>query len=202
MPRKKVRGIRRRLRELERFTAEHRPLNHRRLDVAGFDHVAPLLNPRFRENRAPPAGVQRAMIASLLQIHDAWLPQLHARGEPFHLSLWIFQPVWESQVVAAVGEMAREYAGRQWAIDAHVRQTPPQQLGNVGALARFRWIAHEYLESALRSELHAAGRAELVGRARAVEPAPDGDLLVTHRAYTKWIGILKRNGNEPASTDR
>ena len=188
-PRKRVRGVRRRLRELERDTRNALRLNVERLrSGAGCERFVPLLNPWFRDGRSPPAAVRSAVVESLLRVHDAWHPQLRELGQPFYLAIWLHEPIWESQVVAAVGQTIALYETRDHPA-AGVPQDPRTAYAQP-ALARFRWTAHEVLETARLSELRELRSQHLLARARARQPLPDGDELITYRAYTGWTGRL------------
>ena len=83
---------------------------------------------------------KRRVVAALVGVHDAWAEQLRSFPEPHYLGLWLFEPMLvESQVVAAVGPRAAEYAARH---TAPLSAPPSAYDGQPLPLARFEWTHH------------------------------------------------------------
>lgn len=167
---RKLRGWRRRLRALDRWADDHAALDVDALHASGY-HSAEIWFEHWP--RPWPPSIRRRMVHHLARIHDAWLPPLQQLGEPFYLGIWLFEPdLAESQVVAAVGERAAEYA----ALHADAPgSAPPALYDGPADLRRFAWTRRTWAEPA---DAQAGGSARYdVWRARLRErrPAQSGD---------------------------
>lgn len=153
-PHAKQRGWRRRIRALDRWAAAEAarvpdPAGHGGYDSAEvwFDWPQPV-----------PTLAARAVVRSLVRIHDAWSAWLPPSGDAY-LGLWIFHPgLMESQVVAAVGDRARDYAARH----AEANRSAPPALYHLHPhdLQRFEWTRHRRDEYGVPVESWLARLAE------------------------------------------
>ncbi|HST62404.1 MAG TPA: hypothetical protein VLK84_27115 [Longimicrobium sp.] len=109
--RKKVRGWKRRIRQLERFRLAHRALDVEALRAAERAYVKIWLDPWSRlVPRNPPYWYRRRILAALIDIHASWRQALEAAGVPYSLELWLFHPDFhKTQVVAATGSLLKFY---------------------------------------------------------------------------------------------
>jgi hypothetical protein len=171
------------VRELDRWAGEHAALDFQ--DLQSGYHSAEIWFERWP--RPLPVGIRRRMVQHLVDIHDAWLPQLLEAGEPFYLGIWLFLPeLTESQVVAAIEGRADEYAERH--DEAH--RAPPPQLyqGHPRDLTRFEWTRRRYVDRELLSSFAPGDRPSLLRRADAVERA-GGDRLLSFKREA-WFARL------------
>lgn len=130
----------RRLRELDRWADKHATIDLKDLD-SGY-HSAEIW---FRWPQPWPVEVRRQVVQRLIEVHDRWAVQLQALKEPSYLGVWLFEPaLTESQLVAAVGDRAIDYAARH---DPALRVAPPglYQCQPVD-LSRFEWTRHAWQE--------------------------------------------------------
>jgi hypothetical protein len=180
---KKIRGWKRRMRELDRWAAEHAQLDLSRLLSVG-DTSAEIW---FERWPTPfPLRVRRRMVQHLAEIHDSWLAQLRAWGEPFYLGLWIFEPDFKrTQVCAAVGRMAADLRERHLGSAA-----PPPSLYHAHPcdLRRFAWTYDLRVDRELLSTYDQSEWPWLIEHANRVErTAEDALLYFEHEA---WLGLL------------
>jgi len=118
MRKEKIRGHKRRWKDIENW----------RLDNLGLNLTDYLLNERdyyYAKIRVHPwSGIslgnseipqptrktKQKMLSGLLDIYDDWKKQLDQLGQPYYLKIWIFEPRFkQSQVVCAVGERMDYY---------------------------------------------------------------------------------------------
>jgi len=108
---KKVRGWKRRVRQLERLRQAHLRLDMDALRAAEREYVKIWLDPWSRlVPRNPPYWYRRRILAAFMDILHSWRDALEATGEPYYLELWLFHPDFHgTQVVAAVGDVIGFY---------------------------------------------------------------------------------------------
>ena len=175
------------MRELDRWTAARAALTPSHLD-SGY-HSAEIWFERWPWPF--PLGVRRRMVQRLVELHDSWLPQLQAMGEPFYLGLWIFEPDFrESQLCAAVEHRAEDYAQRHLVGE---RVPPPVQYQlRPCDLGRFEWTRQTYTDRAVLApdddDLPVQRRA-----ASRAERTPEGVVLTWQReAWFGWCPESRR----------
>lgn len=196
--RKKVRGWKRRLRQLERFRRTYRTLDVEALRASQYDYVKIWLDPWSRlGGRNPPVWFRRRILAALVDIHDAWRVQLDALGEPYYLEIWLFHPDFHrSQVVAGLDWRMDHYRS---VFEPAPRAAPrPPALYDDAAydLDRFRWRAGTEVNAYMAEpgELDADDAADFQRRAARVEQRPNGDTLYIFELGRVWQGGLAADG--------
>jgi hypothetical protein len=188
--RKKVRGWKRRIRQLDRLRLRHRELNMEMLRRYGVDYAEILLDPWSRlVGRNPPHWYRRRIMAAFIDIFDAWRGTLERLGEPYYLALWVLEPnFYGTQVVAAVGDRIDAYRTR---FDFVERRTPgPVQYRDASYdLARFQWRAGQLLDvfSAREDAFDELDVAEWTRTADRIEQTAD-DTLFTFKRGIVWLG--------------
>lgn len=193
----KQRGWRRRLRELERWAAAHRHLDVEALDPAGTDYASAEVW-FTRWPRPFPPTVRRHVVRHLVAIHDAWWPALQRTGRPFYLGLWLFEPdLGESQVVAAFGVRAAEYAARHAPPSAG--STPPAHLADAEARARLVWTRHPWTTEEPLADYPRRDWPAILRAATARKGSGAETRLTVARC--DWFAV-RRDGAVPAATVR
>ncbi|HLM67701.1 MAG TPA: hypothetical protein VK358_09250 [Longimicrobium sp.] len=194
--RKKVRGWKRRIRQLERFR-----LAHRELDVDGFraverQYVKIWLDPWSRlVPRNPPYWFRRRILAALIDIYASWRQALEASGEPYYLELWLFHPDFHgTQVVAATGSLL-EFYDNVFEPAENGSPRPPALYGDPAYdLDRFRWRAGTEVYVRLKSldVVEPADEARLLREAdRVRQSAYTGDTMYIFEMGSVWQGSLR-----------
>lgn len=190
--RKKVRGWKRRLRQLERFRLAHRTLDVEALRRSHYDYVKVWLDPWSRlGGRNPPVWFRRRILAALMDIHDAWRAALEQAGEPYYLEIWLFHPDFHrSQVVAAMDWRMEHYENVFEPAPATAPRPPALYDDAAYDLDRFRWRPGTEVNVYMASpgELDADIAADFARRASKIEQRPDGDTLYFFEQGTVWQG--------------
>lgn len=188
--RKKVRGWKRRLRELERFRLAHRELNLDALRRSEYEYVKLWLDPWSRlVPRDPPVWFRRRVLAAFLDILASWQRTLEASGEPFYLRLWLFYPRFHrTQVVAAVGDRIAWYRNTFEAAPG-ARPLPPHLRDPAYELDALQW--EPCLDTDVLLEDDALDSRELgriQRRASRVEQTSWGKTLFLFDRGFVWLG--------------
>lgn len=200
--RKKVRGWKRRLRELERFRLAHRVLDVDALRRDEPAYVKLWLDPWSRlVPRDPPVWFRRRVLAAFLDVLHAWHRALEATGEPYYLRLWLFDPRFHrTQVVAAMGDRIAWYE-TMFAPAAGAPPLPPPHLRDPAYdLAALEW--EPCLDTDVLLEDDAADARELAWlhrHASRVERTRAGQPLFLFDRGRVWLG---RPPAAPAAAER
>jgi hypothetical protein len=200
--RKKVRGWKRRLRELERFRLAHRVLDVDALRRNEVHYVKLWLDPWSRlVPRDPPVWFRRRVLAAFLDVLHAWHRALEATGEPYYLRLWLHHPRFHrTQVVAAMGDRMAWYRGT-FAPAPGARPLPPPQYADPAYdLAAAEWepcLDTDVLLPDDAADLRELGR--LVLRASRLEQTSDGQALLLFDRGHVWLG---KPAAAPAAVER
>lgn len=192
--RKKVRGWKRRIRQLEQFRLAHRELDVEALRRGGRHYVKIWLDPwRRLVPRNPPYWYRRRIVAAFIDILGAWRERLEAAGEPHYLEMWLFHPdFYDTQVVAAVGEELGFYRMSFDPAEGAPAQPPAEYGDAVCTRDDLRWRAGQVIHAEMASwyEGDFQALARLVPTANRLQQTADGDtLLIFHRGLV-WLGSL------------
>lgn len=192
---KKVRGWKRRLRQLERFRLAHRTLDVEALRGSHYDYVKVWLDPWSRlEGRNPPVWFRRRVLAALVDIHDAWRAALKTMDEPYYLEIWLFHPdFYRSQVVAAMDWRMEHYRNVFEPAPSAAPRPPALYDDAAFDLDRFQWRPGTEVNMYLASpgELDADVQADFERRASRIEQARNGDLMYFFEQGAVWQGTLR-----------
>ena len=194
--RKKVRGWKRRIRQLERFRLEHRELDVEALR-RGYKHYVKIwLDPWSRlVPRNPPYWFRRRILAAFIDILGTWRERLEAAGEPYYLEIWLFHPDFhDTQVVVAVGEAIGYYRTMFEPAQGASAQPPAEYHDAKYDLASLRWRAGQNIDVRLAStyagDLEALVRLAELGRsADRIQASADGTdtIYIFHKGLV-WLG--------------
>ncbi|HEX2076877.1 MAG TPA: hypothetical protein VHG08_04185 [Longimicrobium sp.] len=194
---KKVRGWKRRIRQLERLRLEHRQLDVAALREHGVQYVQIWLDPWDRlVQRNPPYWYRRRILAAFIDIFGAWKTGLEELGEPYYLELWLFEPdFYRTQVVAAVGTRVEYYRTLFPTVPGAPGRPPPQYQDPAYALSSFRWRAGEVIDVRTEKldEPDAQDIATWSRHAARIEHTADDTLYIFNRGIV-WLG------SQPADT--
>lgn len=110
--RKKIRGWKRRAREVDRWKNDNMNLNLGLLEEYSRDYVklgSLSFYSLFRKYILP-SWYKHLIVQALIDVYDSWKQKLDEFGEPYYLKLWIFEKdILHSQVVASYRGMLNFY---------------------------------------------------------------------------------------------
>lgn len=108
----KIRGWKRRVRDIERWKAYNMQLDLSLLEKYDRDYVklgGLSFYSLFRKYNLP-TWYKRLIIQALIEVYDSWKQDLEELDEPYYLKVWIFEEdILYSQVVASYREMLHFY---------------------------------------------------------------------------------------------
>ncbi|WP_420124856.1 hypothetical protein [Longimicrobium sp.] len=206
--RKKVRGWKRRIRQLERFRLAHRELDVEALRLDQRHYVKIWLDPWSRlVRRNPPHWFRRRIVAAFIDIHDAWRERLEAAGEPYYLEIWLFHPDFhDSQVVAAVGDAIGYYRTMFDPAEDAPAQPPAEYRDAAYDLDDLHWRVGQVIDVRMASTYAGDSEAlvelaELGRSADRVQATADGTdtLYIFHKGLV-WLGSRPSDLNPGTSS--
>jgi uncharacterized protein (DUF736 family) len=206
--RKKVRGWKRRIRQLERLRLAERQLDVEALRHGYKQYVKIWLDPWSRlVPRNPPHWYRRRILAAFVDILDAWRERLEAAGEPYYLELWLFHPDFhDTQVVAAMGE-AIEYYRTMFEPAAGAAAQPPAEYRDAAYdLPGLHWRVGQVIDVRVASTYAGdtealVALAELGRSADRVQATADGtDTLYIFHKGRVWLGSRPSRLNPVAAS--
>lgn len=148
----KIRGWKRRVKEIERWQADYINLDTQALDENDRCY-AKLWNCSLYAMRpyTLPFWYQRLIVQSLIAIYDSWKKTLDKRNEPYYLKIWLFEEdLIRSQVVASCKEMLNFYDNTFSEIEKFEVRLEEALISNVSHLS---WHKGLYLISWSENEL-------------------------------------------------
>ncbi len=193
--RKKVRGWKRRLRQLERLRLAYRTLDVEWLRAAERQYVKIWLDPWSRlVPRNPPYWYRRRILAAFIDIYTSWRQALEAAGEPYYLELWVFHPDFHNtQVVAATGSLLEFYHKTFEPAENGAPRPPALYDDPAYDLDRFRWRAGTEVNVLLKSidVVEPGDEERLLREADRVQTSKyTGDTMYIFELGSVWQGSL------------
>lgn len=186
----KVRGWKRRIRQLERFRLAHRELDVEALRLDGRHYVKIWLDPWSRlVPRNPPHWFRRRIVAVFLDVLGAWRERLEAAGEPYYLELWLFHPDFhDTQVVAAMGDATAWYRTMFEPV-ADVAPHPPAEYRDADYdLAPLHWRVGRVIDAEMPMEFDAQRLTELATTADRIDESSTGEAIFVFYRGLVWLG--------------
>jgi hypothetical protein len=184
MNKKRIRGLKRHLRNHQQRAIIQEPFNEERMRNMGYDYANLGLKP-WRVNGKPPVSIRKLWVSHLVANYSEWYEQMATRYDDFYLAVWLFDPTFgESQVVAAIGERMDGYAE----MHGDMLELPlPPEYQSLPRINDLRWTAHKYLMPYWPDDFAAMGK----WAARKPHwPGKDsnGDPLVVVQLGIVWVG--------------
>lgn len=116
MRHRKIRGHRRRWKDVDHWLAYSKPLNLDYLEDYGREYVKIQIHPwnglslQNSAYRQPKGKTKQLMLSGLLQVYEEWEKVLETLNQPYYLKIWLFEPRFnQSQVVCALGDRMDYY---------------------------------------------------------------------------------------------
>ena len=190
--RKKIRGWKRRLRQLASLRDFNLELDPLALSRDGVRVVKLLQSPWSNlVPRNPPIWYRREVLRVFGEIYDSWSGTLAEMNEPFYLKVWLFHPRFHrTQVVAAVGDRVEWYESG-FTEDSHVPPEPlPMYQVDNGVSSRWTWtpcLDQDFLVER-KAELDREELEWLTANATEVTEREGGELMFRLHHGSVWLG--------------
>lgn len=154
----RIRGQKRRAKQIQRWISSNLSLNKQLLKEYNRDYCEIIVHPwcdisLIKSMWPEPRGKNRiAIVSGLIDIYEAWKLELDSLGINYYLKIWLFEPyLSKSQVVCAIDEKLNFYDEPFYKIAA----TKELQANNYGSLAakikKFNWEQFQH-EMTLESD--------------------------------------------------
>jgi hypothetical protein len=143
---KKIRGHRRRWKEIDSWVESHKNLdldylqnrqrNYAKIRVHPWSGIS-MLN---SEIPVPHGETKIRILSGLIEIYESWKIKLDQLGEPYYLKLWLFEQRFKnSQVVCAIGDFLDFYGNTFYKPD-YSKKLNAQDYGRLDkAVSEFSW---------------------------------------------------------------
>ncbi len=145
MRKQKIRGHRRRQKQIEKWRLENLEFRFDLLEGYKKDHIdivvhpwcdISIINSTFPE---PKGKTKKLMINALFDIHDSWKQQLDSRGLTYYLKVWLYDERFsKSQVVCAI-ENKIDFYKNSFSKPIVSEEMNPSRFGNNPRLKEFNW---------------------------------------------------------------
>lgn len=183
MRKRKIRGHKRRHRNIEQWRLENLDLRLDLIEKYNYDHIdivvhpwcdISIINSAFPE---PKRQTKQLILNGLIDIYYSWKKQLDKIGQPYYLKIWLFEPRFsKSQVVCAIGDRI-EYYGDLIFEPENGKKFKSAKYGNLkGRLDAFTW-AHRLDEDHIENDYVGEPNQYLT----------DNDFLETKRWFGKTM---------------
>ena len=184
MDKKRIRGLKRHLRNHKQWSAIAKAFNEVFLQKYHYDYAHLGLSP-WRVNGKPPVAIRKLWVSRLVVDYKEWHQQMVARYEDFYLAVWILDPTFgESEVVVAIEEKTDRYAGRFGEV---VDLPLPPEYRSLPGINDLRWIAKEYVTVYSLEDFIEMGKWASRKPHWPVEGS-DGEPLVLVQLGVVWVG--------------
>ncbi|HEY4430695.1 MAG TPA: hypothetical protein VGN87_06615 [Paenibacillus sp.] len=137
---KKIRGWKRRIKEIEQWKQRHIDLDIERLCRNNRYHVKLWIDPFYRlTRRNPPMWYSRLILESMIEVYQSWSLQMKRINEPFYLKIWLYNPNFiNSQIVVAFRECLNFY-DNTFDKSNDNKEFPSHLYGRILGLQEFKW---------------------------------------------------------------
>ncbi len=143
---KKIRGHKRRWKDIDRWVETHKNIDLDYLNEYQRDYAKIRVHPWSGISLTnsltpePSRTTKIKIINGLIEIYDAWKRQLDKLGECYYLKIWLFEPrLSNSQVVCAIGDCMDFYENTFFKPDDS-KELKPENYGLLKSeVSRFNW---------------------------------------------------------------
>ena len=184
MDKKRVRGLKRHLRNHRKWATIPEPFTEKLLNKQHYDYIHLGLSP-WRVNGKPPVAIRKLWVSRLVADYQEWHQQMAIRYHDFYLAVWIFDSTFgESEVIAAIDEKVESYAHRF----GEVLELPlPPEYQSLPGVNDLTWTAKEYVAVYSPEDFTEMGRWAARKPHWSVE-GDDGEPLVLVQLGVVWVG--------------
>ncbi|MFD0793461.1 hypothetical protein ACFQZX_07510 [Mucilaginibacter litoreus] len=203
--RKKIRGWKRRIRQVERWgeRIEQPYLSHLLSDRGRHTYERCYLSPFYRlDKRQPPLWFYKIIIAQFIKAFQSWEAVFKEIGQPHDLQLWLYDPAYiSSEIICYKMQQAGDVKRFSWESD-FTKPFPYEKFSSPGYdLTQFDWILSDDAYVHFEDDLDYAEftEADLFADGYIRKVQDDGNVYFTKRIGDIWIGrrkgILDNNVN-------
>ena len=137
---KKIRGWKRRIKQIEKWKQRHIDLDIEQLYRNHRHYVKLWIDPFYRfTRRNPPIWYSRLIFADMVEIYQSWSQQMQRLNKPFYLKIWLYHPNFiHSQIVVAFRECF-DYYDNTFDKSNEYKVFPLHRYKSISGLQEFKW---------------------------------------------------------------
>jgi len=195
--RKKIRGWKRRVRQLERWgeLIKEPYLKHFVSDTGRHTYERCYLSPFYRlDKRQPPLWFFKMIIGQFVKAFQSWEVVFKKLGQPHDLQFWLYDPAYiSSEIICHKMQHSGDIKRFSWESDF----TKPFPFGKLGSpeyyLTQFDWVLADDAQIHFEDDLEYADftEADLLADGYIKKIQDDGNAYFTKRTGDIWIGRRK-----------
>jgi hypothetical protein len=152
---KKIRGLKRRQRDIDSWTKFHKSIDMDRLKQNGYVYAKAKVGPwaNLFNDRPYPADFRRQLLTNLIDFYFNWRHALDLEFDKYYLKLWVQYPRFiDSQLIAAVGDRIDHYDKFEQ-IEVEHREFPVREFQNEKErIIKFNWQVYSDIDTYWESE--------------------------------------------------
>ena len=146
MKTKKIRGHKRRWKDIDQWVETHKNLDLDYLKEYQRDYAKIRVHPWSEisltnsQTPEPKRTTKIKILSGLFEIYDSWKKELSKLGESYYLKIWLFEPRFSnSQVVCAIGDYLEFYDNTFFKAD-YTKEFNTENYGRLKKeVAKFKW---------------------------------------------------------------
>ncbi|MDT2662851.1 hypothetical protein P7E02_23525 [Enterococcus hulanensis] len=194
--RQKIRGWKRRVKEIERWKSYYMKLDVEQLEKYSREYVklySLSFYSLFRKYTLP-SWYKHLIIQALVDVYDSWKQTLDELGEPYYLKIWIFEKdILQSQVVASFREMLNFYDNTFAEVKKDESLPENLTIGNLSNLSWYKgfeliaWSEDELLED-INDGFYTFEEVQSIKESAYSVSKSSDDTFYVHKNGLVWLG--------------
>ena len=146
---KKIRGLKRRQRDIDSWVEFNKSVDLDRIRKHGYQYVKPKVGPwsNLYNDRPYPTNYRRQLLTNLIDLYFNWRQVLDKEFEKYYLKLWIQYPRFiDSQLIAAIGDKINHYDNFEH-VKVDNREFPLREFQNeTERISKFDWQVYSDID--------------------------------------------------------
>jgi hypothetical protein len=205
---KKIRGHKRRWKNIQTWIDSNMHLNIGQLENGKYDYckiwLSPWSNLSITNSHipSPKSQTRKLILTGLLDIYDSWDSQLKQLNKPYYLKIWLYTPDFKrSQVVCAIDEKIEQYEKTFYCPDNEKLCTLIPGIISNPRLEKFQWFKGLDEQMVFESEKSDADDEEMMFINKFIQEAERkeeftgangiNDIVYCEKLNDVWIGSQK-----------
>ncbi len=193
--RKKIRGWKRRIRQIDRWGEWIKSPDLKYFEKSGYTYERCTLSPFYMiVRRNPPLWFYKLIVSKFITAYKIWAVELDQTGIPYDLMLWLYDPAFiQSEIISYKVEHEGDRARFSWESD--VQKPFPYSKFNhpLYNLNEFEWMLADDENVTFLSEMDEKSDLDwYINNGYVKKVQKEGEIYYAKRTGNIWMGRLKR----------